>query len=134
MDPDSKPKGQRTKKRRDLPTERGRWEISGSNGCLWDASLLLDKGGGLDGERSCDGGNVLTWYKVERSGLEHGAGKVAHEGTSLEMEVAKHYIRTPTVNELNDTGIDAAAQQGLANDTSPTRAYPLLIYLSYLEL
>jgi hypothetical protein len=69
MDPDSKPKGQRTTKGRDLPAERGRWEIAGSNGRLWDTSLLLDKVGDLDKERSCSVGNVLTWDKVKRSRL-----------------------------------------------------------------
>jgi hypothetical protein len=58
---------------------------------------------------------------VKRTGLEHGAGEVAHQGTSLEMEVAKHDIGAPTANKLDDTGVDTATEQG-HGATGTTRA------------
>jgi hypothetical protein len=73
---------------------------------------LLDEGGNFDEERSCDVGDVLTGYEVERASLKHGAGEVAHEGTCLEMKVAEHYIRAPTTNKLNNTVVNTAIEQG----------------------
>jgi hypothetical protein len=77
---------------RNLHAEPSRWVIAGGNGCLWDANLLLDKGGDLDEERSCEAGNVLTGYEAKCSRAEQGVGEVAHECTGLEMEVAHHTI------------------------------------------
>jgi hypothetical protein len=110
MDPDSKPKGPKDKKGRELPSEHGRWEIAGSNGSLWDTSWLLDIVGDLDEKRSCSRGDFLTGYEVERSHLQHGTRKFAHEGTGLEMEVAKHDIRAPPTDKLNDTGVNFATE------------------------
>jgi hypothetical protein len=92
MDPDSKPKGPKDKEGAGPACKA--WQVGDcwKQWALVGTSVLLGEGGGLDEERSCSGGNVLTWYKVERSRLEHCTGQVAHEGTSLEMEIAKHDI------------------------------------------
>jgi hypothetical protein len=74
---------------------------------LWNTSQLLDVRD-LGEERSCGVGNVLTGNEAKRSSLKHGAGEVAHKGACLEMKVAKHHIRAPTTNKLNDTGVNTA--------------------------
>jgi hypothetical protein len=84
MDPDSKPNGPKDKKRGgNLPAQRGRWEIAGSNGYRWNTCSLLGEVGDFGEERGYDSRNVLTWDEAKRSCLEHGGGEVVHEGTGL---------------------------------------------------
>ena len=73
--------GQRKERSGNLLVALGRWEISRSNGNLWDTSFLFDEGGYFDEDRSCDVENVLTGDEVKCSGAKHGAGEVHHEGT-----------------------------------------------------
>jgi hypothetical protein len=42
--------------------------------------------------------------------LEHLRGKVAHDGTDLNMDVSHHDVGLPAADELDDVVIDLCAQ------------------------
>jgi hypothetical protein len=82
-------------------------------GRVWETQAgSLDDVGDLDEEWSNGGGNLLSRNKVKRTGSEHGAREVTHEGTGLEMQVAENAIGAPAADKLNDTGVDATTEQG----------------------
>jgi hypothetical protein len=43
--------------------------------------------------------------------LEHLGGKIAHDGTDLDMEVLQHDVGLPAADKLDDVVIDLCAQE-----------------------
>jgi len=50
--------------------------------------------------------------KTVVAAAQHAGRKVFHEGLGLEVEVAQHFVGSPTTEELDDVGIDVGAEQG----------------------
>ena len=51
-------------------------------------------------------GHMLRiWQQCVNSSLEHLLGVVLHQGCSLDVEIPKHLIRSPSADEADDIGI-----------------------------
>jgi hypothetical protein len=57
-------------------------------------------------------GNVLARYKVVTATLKHEGGKVFHHRLSLEVKVAKCFIRAPVTDEADNVGVNVGKQKG----------------------
>ena len=44
--------------------------------------------------------------------MEHEAGKVAHDGLRLKVKIAKHFIRVPATDEVDDISINVSKGKG----------------------
>jgi hypothetical protein len=91
-----------------MPKKGGR-EMAGGHGKFF--FFCLRESVGDFGKQGCyRRRNILTGNQLERACSKHGAGKVFHEREGLEMQVSKHDIGAPATNQLDYTGIDAAAE------------------------
>ena len=55
----------------------------------------------------------LVWMEGAKvAQINHFACKPAHDRLSLDMEVAKHFIRAPAANEPDDVTVYLGTQQG----------------------
>lgn len=43
--------------------------------------------------------------------LEHPGRKITHDGLGLDMEVTKHFVRSPASDEADQVGIDVSAEE-----------------------
>jgi hypothetical protein len=71
-------------------------------------------------EGNCGWGNVLSRQQGKITGKGHTSHEGVHEQVGLEMEVAKHFIRAPATNEMDDVGVNAGAKEG--HGTAGTKA------------
>jgi hypothetical protein len=44
--------------------------------------------------------------------IQHLLRKMTHNRLGLDMQVAQHFIRSPSADELDDVSVDLGAQQG----------------------
>ena len=49
---------------------------------------------------------------------DHASGEVFSDGLSVEVQVTKHFIRTPSSKELNDVSIDIRKQKSHSTSRS----------------
>jgi hypothetical protein len=56
--------------------------------------------------------DVLARNKGVVTALEHEKYKVLHDGLSLEMKVAEHFIRAPAANKADDVRIHSGEEEG----------------------
>jgi hypothetical protein len=57
-------------------------------------------------------GDVLVRKEDEVATVEHFGGEALHESISLEVEVAQHFVGTPSADEADDVGVDVSTEEG----------------------
>ena len=55
---------------------------------------------------------VLVRKHPELASADHGGGEVHHQWVRLQVQIAQHFVRPPAANELDNIGVDLAAEEG----------------------
>ena len=69
-------------------------------------------------ESELEAGDVLVWEECISTTCEHEAAKVIHDGSCLQVEVAEHFVRSPTPKQTDDVTVNLGTQEGVGTRSS----------------
>ena len=71
-------------------------------------------------EQDLEAGNMLVWQECISSTCKHKAAEVIHDGSSLQVEVAEHFVRLPTPKQMDDVTANLGTKEGVGTSSTQT--------------